>query len=184
MQIPLNIFAVRTGLNRILTKIKMTDDANWNPKITQNCDWVPGCYYLIRKQVIDEVGLFDPIYFLYYEEVDHCLAAKNAGWKVTYFAETTAIHIGGESAKSDGKITSIGKQLSSLQVESELLFFRKNYGLLTCLCNIGLVVLADLLEMSKLLVQFKFPKDSHFFAASKLMIACAIKTRFGSKPVR
>lgn len=181
---PLNIFAIRTGLNRVFKKIKMTDDPNWNPKITQNCDWVPGCYYLVRKQVIDEVGLFDPIYFLYYEEVDHCLAAKKAGWQVTYFAETTVIHVGGESAKSDGKISSIGKQLSALQVESELIFFRKNYGLFTCLFNIGLVVLADILEMSKSLIQFQFPKDSHFFVASKLMLACAFKTRLGSKPVR
>jgi N-acetylglucosaminyl-diphospho-decaprenol L-rhamnosyltransferase len=181
---PLNIFAIRTGLNRLFKTIKMTDDLDWNPKLTQNCDWVPGCYYLMRRQLINTVGLFNPIYFLYYEEVDHCLAAKKAGWNVTYFAETAVVHIGGESAKSDGKITTSGKQLSALQVESELIFFRKNYGLFTCLLNIALAVFADIFEFFKALIQFKFYGKTHFFTTSLLMFTCAFKTQIGRKPTR
>ena len=181
---PLNIFAVKTGLNRLFKQIKMVDDANWNPEITQNCDWVPGCYYLIRKKVIDDIGLFDPIYFLYYEEVDHCLAIKKAGWDVTYFADISVVHIGGESAKSNGEITASGRQLSALQIESELIYFRKNNGLLTCLLNIGLVLLADTLILFKTLIQFKPHNNWSWFATSKLVLVSAYKTHLGSKPVR
>ena len=77
---PFNLFASRVGLHRLLPNIKMVDDAHWDALQTQNCDWVPGCYYLVRKSAIDQVGLFDPLYFLYSEEVDHCFAIKKAGW--------------------------------------------------------------------------------------------------------
>ncbi len=181
---PFNLFAHRLGLGRWLPTLQMVDDIDWNPAITANCDWVPGCYYLVRKQVVDKVGLFDPRYFLYSEEVDHCFAVKKAGWQVVYFADTSVVHIGGESAKSDGKVTNSGKQLSVLQAESELLYFRKNHGLLSCVLNIVLVVLTDLIQMIKDLIKLKWKKNSHFFAASKLILISAIKTRMGSIPAR
>ncbi len=181
---PFNLFAHRLGIGRWLPTLQMVDDIDWNPAITANCDWVPGCYYLVRKQVIDEVGLFDPRYFLYSEEVDHCFAVKKAGWEVVYFADTSVVHVGGESAKSDGKVTNSSKQLSVLQAESELLYFRKNYGLFTCVLNIVLTMLADLIQMIKDLIKLKWKKNSHFFAASKLILTSAIKTRMGSIPAR
>ena len=83
---------------------------------------------LVRREVIDKVGLFNPRYFHYYEEVVHCLSAKRAGWDVVFYPDTTVIHLGGESAKSEGDITLSGRQIKALQIESELLYFRKNHG--------------------------------------------------------
>ncbi len=181
---PFNLFAHKLGLARWFSTLQMVDDADWNPAITENCDWVPGCYYLVRKQVIEQVGLFDPKYFLYSEEVDHCFAVKKAGWQVVYFADASVVHIGGESAKSDGKVTTTGKQLSVLQAESELLYFRKNHGLFICILHIVLVVLADSIQFVKDLVKLKISKNSRFFANTKLTFISAFKTRMGSIPVR
>jgi GT2 family glycosyltransferase len=146
---PFNMFAGRVGLNRLFSGIKLVDDTDWNPAQTQNCDWVPGCYYLVRKQVIDEVGLFDPLYFLYCEEVDHCFATKKAGWEVTYFADATVVHIGGESAKSDNAIELKNRQVNRLRLESELLYFRKNHGLIGVFNHIFLTHLADIYDLLK-----------------------------------
>lgn len=126
---PWNVFLSKTGLERCFPGSRMVDDMGWDHDSVRECDWVPGCYYLVRKEVLDAVGLFDPRYFLYYEEVDHCRAVKAAGWKVVYYPHTTVVHIGGESAKSDSALTQSGRQISALQVESELLYFRKNHGL-------------------------------------------------------
>jgi GT2 family glycosyltransferase len=115
---------------------------------------VPGCYYLVRREVIDQVGLFDPRFFLYFEEVDHCRAVKAAGWQVLYFPYTTVVHIGGESAKSDALLTS-GRQISELQVESELLYFRKHHGRLGVLSHLALSVLADLIVGTKNLIRVR-----------------------------
>lgn len=152
---PFNLFAGRVGLHRLLPTIKMVDDTDWNSSLTQDCDWVPGCYYLVRKSVIDQVGLFDPLFFLYSEEVDHCYATKKAGWEVTYFADATVVHIGGESAKTDHVISQKNRQVNRLRLESELLYFRKNHGLLGMINHILLTHLADLYDLIKNLVRLK-----------------------------
>ena len=98
---PWNVFLARTGLAGFFPRVRMVDDMGWDHASVRECDWVVGCYYLVRREVIDEVGLFDPRYFLYSEEVDHCKAAKQAGWKIVFFPDTSVVHLGGESAKSD-----------------------------------------------------------------------------------
>lgn len=153
----INIFLSRTGLNRIFSSIQMIDDMKWDHASARKCDWVPGCYYMIRNEVIGQVGLFDPLYFLYYEEVDHCKAVKNAGWDICYFPDTSVIHIGGESAKSQGEITSSGRQIKALQIESEILYFRKQNGALGVITHILLSNLADLIQLAKDIVKFRSP---------------------------
>jgi N-acetylglucosaminyl-diphospho-decaprenol L-rhamnosyltransferase len=146
---PWNGFLAALGLGRWFPSVRMIDDMDWDHASLRECDWVPGCYYLMRRAVIDQVGLFDPRYFLYYEEVDHCRAVKQAGWKVLYFPDTQVIHIGGESAKSDHKISESGRQVPVLQIESELLFFRKHLGLKGVLLSAALALLADALVAIK-----------------------------------
>lgn len=140
---PSSVFLLRTGLNRFFPEVRMVDDMSWPHDAIRNCDWVPGCYYLVRREVIDAVGLFDPRFFLYYEEVDHCMAVRKAGWNVTFFPDTTVVHLGGESAKSDASLTARGRQISTLQAESELLFFRKHLGATGAWLALGLGLLAD-----------------------------------------
>ena len=98
---PWNVFLVSTGLNRFFPNTRLVDDMKWDHNSIRECDWVPGCYYLTRKQLVDQIGLFDPRFFLYYEEVDHCRRAHQAGWKVYFYPKTQVVHIGGESAKAD-----------------------------------------------------------------------------------
>lgn len=152
-----NLFIERIGLKRLFNNIQFVDNMVWNHATNRNCDWVPGCYYLVRKTMIDKVGLFDPLYFLYYEEVDHCFAAKKAGWQVTYFAGTSVVHIGGESAKSEGAISKVSRQLVSLQIESELLYFRKNHGFYGLLKYLVLQNITDCITLIKSLLKLKSP---------------------------
>ncbi|MDP8567760.1 glycosyltransferase family 2 protein [Methylophilus aquaticus] len=179
-----NLFVQRAGLQRWFKLTKMVDDMHWDHASVRQCDWVPGCYYLVRKEVIDQVGLFDPRFFLYYEEVDHCLAAKKAGWQVTYFPDATVVHIGGESAKTDNKISSVSKQVSFLQIESEILFFRKNNNFSGFLIYVFLFILADLFAFSKTSIKSIVygRKCKHLFAIP-LFIHILIKTSFGIKPI-
>lgn len=182
---PLNIFLTTTGLFKCLPFVKLVDDMEWDHNDVRRCDWVPGCYYLIRREVIEQVGLFDSRYFLYYEEVDHCYATKKAGWQVTYFPDTSVVHIGGESAKTDNKISSVSKQVSALQIESELLYFRKNMGFIAVLLHIMLYVLAEGIVLLKRLI--KSPTNFNlngFLKTIKLLFKLSISTRFGAKNLR
>jgi N-acetylglucosaminyl-diphospho-decaprenol L-rhamnosyltransferase len=182
---PWNIFLIRTGLNRFFSHIKMVDDMSWDHGSVRDCDWVPGCYYLVRREVIDQVGLFDPRYFLYYEEVDHCFAAKKAGWRVTFFPFSTVVHVGGESAKSEGEITSSGRQIESLQLESELLYFRKNHGLFAVLADVFLISFADMLQTIKNIFKRKRSRNCCVHMRHLLLIwKLFFETRIGRQPTR
>jgi N-acetylglucosaminyl-diphospho-decaprenol L-rhamnosyltransferase len=182
---PWNIFVVRMGLERVFKNARLVDNMSWDHASVRDCDWVPGCYYLIRREVIDEIGLFDRRYFLYYEEVDHCFAVKAAGWDVTYFPYTSVIHLGGESAKSEGEITVSGRQLESLRMESELLYFRKNHGLMFTVLDLFLVTLADFIQILKDIVKLR-PKRRHWEHLNHIVAiwVLSFKTRMGSQATR
>ncbi|MDD5772191.1 MAG: glycosyltransferase family 2 protein [bacterium] len=47
-------------------------------------DYISGCSLLIKKEVIDKIGLMDPRFFIYYEETDWCYRTRRAGYKVLY----------------------------------------------------------------------------------------------------
>ncbi len=182
---PWNSFLWRTGLNRSFAGARMVDDLAWPHDTVRACDWVVGCYYLLRREVVEDVGLFDPRFFLYFEEVDHCFAARKHGWDVVFFPHTTVIHLGGESAKSVGAVTKSGQQLERLQVESELLYFRKNFGLLSVVGSVMLSVLADLLNMCKRAFKPGLPVDVSGTLRHILLVASTfMRTRFATKATR
>ena len=140
---PWNVFLASTGLGRFFPHTRLVDDMSWDHASIRKCDWVPGSYYLTRREVVERVGLFDPRYFLYYEEVDLCRRVVRAGWDVIYYPHTQVVHIGGESAKTNGQLEEGTRQISALQIESELLYFRKHYGLIGMFRSVFLMMVTD-----------------------------------------
>ena len=61
------------------------------------CDWVSGASLIIRREVIEQIGLMDEGYFLYFEEVDFCLRAQKAGWKIWFVPDSRVVHFEGAS---------------------------------------------------------------------------------------
>lgn len=184
---PWNRFLVRTGLDRIglFSKVRMVDDHSWDYASVRDCDWVPGCYYLVRKAVIEQVGLFDPRYFLYFEEVDHCLAAKKMGWQVACYPGTSVVHLGGESAKSIGEITPGGRQIEALQIESELLYFRKNIGVSGVWLDLLLNNLADAAIVLRRFLRRRRPVHALAYASRVALVWRLFwRTQFGTRPTR
>ena len=178
---PWKSFAIQTGLDRR----KPSDVARARGSNVVDCDWVTGCFYLVRHAVIDEVGLFDPRYFMYFEEVDHCRAAQQAGWKVQCLMNCTVIHVGGASARADGELTTSGNQLPSVQIESELLYFRKHDGVrgLTITLVLGLATDVVLSIKSVLRGRGLQRLRGHMQHARELC-RLALATRGGLRPTR
>jgi N-acetylglucosaminyl-diphospho-decaprenol L-rhamnosyltransferase len=182
---PLNLFVVRCGLQRLFPALQAVDDMSWPHDAPRACDWVPGCYYFIRREVVDQLGLFDERYFLYCEEVDHCKRVQGAGWQVMFNSWTSVVHVGGESAKSVGTLASASKQLSGLQMESELLYFRKHLGSHAVLAHLALMALGDgILFLKDVLRKRGLGLAARNFKNSKAIFALAFDTRFGLRPTR
>ena len=63
-----------------------------DPDETNRVDASTGCCMLLRRAALDEVGLFDEGYFIYCEDVDWYLRAKQAGWEIWYVASAVIEH--------------------------------------------------------------------------------------------
>jgi GT2 family glycosyltransferase len=55
-------------------------------------DWVSGCGMMVRRRVLVELGGLDPAFFLYYEDVDLCRRARQAGWEVRHEPALALVH--------------------------------------------------------------------------------------------
>lgn len=58
----------------------------------EETDFATGCCMLVRKEVFEKIDLFDKKYFLYWEDVDLCLRAKKAGFKIFYVPQAILWH--------------------------------------------------------------------------------------------
>ncbi|QFS84592.1 N-acetylglucosaminyl-diphospho-decaprenol L-rhamnosyltransferase [Roseivivax sp. THAF40] len=64
---------------------------------TRPVDWLAGASMLMRQDMLDEVGLLDDGFFLYFEETEHFFRARQQGWTATYLVESRVEHLGSVS---------------------------------------------------------------------------------------
>lgn len=93
----------------------------------QAVDWVSGASMMIRRALIDAVGMMDERYFLYYEETDFCLRARRAGWECWYVPSARVLHIAGQSTGITGRGAAV-RRMPPYWFESRRRYFVKNHG--------------------------------------------------------
>lgn len=68
-----------------------------NHSISQEVDWAKGAALLIKREVINQIGLFDEDFWIYGEEMDLCFRIGRAGWKKVFLHDCRIIHLEGKS---------------------------------------------------------------------------------------
>ena len=84
-------------------------------------DGVSGSCMLIRRQLTEQIGLFDERFFAYQEDADYCFQANEAGWKVVYVPSAQIVHFGGQGGSRVQPYRSIFEWHRSYY-----LYYRKN----------------------------------------------------------
>ncbi len=59
---------------------------------TRDVDWAMAAALLVRREALDEVGIFDEDIFIYSEETDLCRRLRDAGWRTQFFPSVTVVH--------------------------------------------------------------------------------------------
>jgi N-acetylglucosaminyl-diphospho-decaprenol L-rhamnosyltransferase len=97
------------------------------PVPTETCrvGWVGGASMMIRRSVLEKVGLFDERFFLYFEETDLCRRAADAGFPSYFVKDSVVTHVGGAST---GMTNSRKKPIPSYWFESRNHYFDKHHG--------------------------------------------------------
>ena len=66
------------------------DNGQYN-KISE-VDYLTGCCLLVKREVIEKIGVLAEDYFLYYEDTDFSARVKNAGYKIMYVPKSKIYH--------------------------------------------------------------------------------------------
>jgi GT2 family glycosyltransferase len=100
---------------------------------THEVDVLSGAFMLMRKSVLDSVGLLDETFFMYGEDIDLSYRIQLGGFKNYYFPETTIVHYKGESTKKNS-INYVMVFYNAMEI-----FFRKHFqNRLTGIFSIGI----------------------------------------------
>lgn len=89
--------------------------------------WVSGASFMVRREMLAEIGLMSEDYFLYYEEVDFCLRAARAGWQCWHVPESRVVHLVGQSTNVTRR-TSKPTRRPPYWFESRRHYFLSNHG--------------------------------------------------------
>lgn len=89
--------------------------------------WISFACVLIRKAVIDQIGLMDEGYFMYFDDTDYCRRARDAGWKILYYPQARVVHLRGGSGTVKTEIATRKRPRPYLYA-SRSRYFAKFYG--------------------------------------------------------
>jgi N-acetylglucosaminyl-diphospho-decaprenol L-rhamnosyltransferase len=98
------------------------------PDGTGPVEWVSGASCVLRRRLLEEVGLFDEGFFLYFEETDLCRRAHAAGWEVWFLAEASVTHMEGASTGIKER-----RRIPGYWLDSRRRYFKKAGGTRTLL---------------------------------------------------
>lgn len=94
------------------------------PETSQRVGWLAGASMMIRRAVVEDIGLMDDEFFLYFEETDFCLRAHRAGWPTYYIPKSSVTHIGSVSTG----FKDLTKPTPTFWYASRRHYFLKNHG--------------------------------------------------------
>jgi N-acetylglucosaminyl-diphospho-decaprenol L-rhamnosyltransferase len=92
---------------------------------TMETDWAAGVSMIIRREVLEDVGILDEGYYTHYEDLDLCFNARKAGWPTWYVPESRVVHLVGQST---GLTVKNPKRQPSYAFGARRRYFLKNHG--------------------------------------------------------
>jgi len=120
----------------------------------QEVEWVTGACMLIRRSALDRIGLLDENIYLFYEDVDLCLRARQAGYRVVYSPVASVVHVHGGTWKRKRKSSILNDAWSALY------FHQKHSGKAMTFLLRALIVFQNLMRLGLTLLPSLILRDS------------------------
>jgi GT2 family glycosyltransferase len=96
------------------------------PAVASRVEWVSGASMILRRGMLESIGLLDEGLYTYFDDVDLCLRAHRAGWQTWFVPESRIVHLEGAS-------TGVGrhrerKRMPEYWFQARRRFYLKNHG--------------------------------------------------------
>ena len=95
------------------------------PRQATKAEWVSGASMILRRTMLEEIGLLDEGLYTYFDDNDICLRARRSGWETWYVPESKVIHLGGASTGLTRKEVS---RRPTYWFQARRRFLLKNHG--------------------------------------------------------
>jgi len=102
----------------------------------QIVDWALGAVLLMSRKCYDALGGWDESYFLYSEETDLCLRARDKGMLTRYEPQSVVVHIGGQSGRD--------RRTHIMQILNRVRLYRRRHGQFGSWCYYWLTIASEL----------------------------------------
>jgi N-acetylglucosaminyl-diphospho-decaprenol L-rhamnosyltransferase len=90
-------------------------------------EWVSGASMILRRAMLEQIGLLDEGLYTYFDDIDLCLRARRAGWETWYAPASRVVHLEGAST---GIVQRVVKRRPAYWFQARRRFFLKNHGAL------------------------------------------------------
>ncbi|OGH61770.1 MAG: hypothetical protein A3G34_14165 [Candidatus Lindowbacteria bacterium RIFCSPLOWO2_12_FULL_62_27] len=112
--------------------------------------WGIGAALMLRRAAVEATGLLDVGFFAFFEEIDYCLRARAAGWRLRYYHQPEVIHISAGSLRQDyDRITHIWHA-------SRFYFYRKHFSAPAMFALKALTATGIVIRLIKLLFRIRW----------------------------
>lgn len=133
-----NVLYRTVGLSQLLPSIFPSQAMReWDHRSSRRVDQVIGAFFFVRTSLFKQLGGFDPQFFVYYEEVDFSLRAKQLGWSSQFLSDAQTYHKGG----------GVSEQFRALRLyhntRSKLKYVRKHFAAVQSWTIIALTLIVE-----------------------------------------
>jgi GT2 family glycosyltransferase len=118
-----NVFCETTFLYLLFSRIKIFDQyhlLHFDYTKESQVDWLSGAYLMIRREVLDTIGLLDEQFYMYAEEIDFCCRAKKEGFQVWYSPIGEIVHFW-------AGVNAVSRRAILWTSAAEMLYFQKHF---------------------------------------------------------
>ena len=101
---------------------------DWDRVGAREIDWLLGACLIVRRAAIEEVGLLDERYFLYFEDTDWCRRFWEKKWKVMYVPSSVMVHFHRRLSAELPLLQSLFNRITREHIKSSIKYFFKYRG--------------------------------------------------------
>ncbi len=127
MMTPVSEF-ISAACTGVLTRMLKAYDVPVSPPETScDADWISFAFVAIRREVIDDAGMMDDGFFMYFEDIDYCRRVSRAGWRIRYDPSLHVVHLQSGSSKVNS-LTAARRRRPRYFYASRSRYYAKHYG--------------------------------------------------------
>lgn len=162
---PVSMFAMATRLHSLLPRLFPPHFMKeWDHQQTRTVEEVIGAFFVVRRDLFEQLNGFDERFFVYFEEVDFCERSRQLGFRTVYLTTAQAEHSGG------GCSNQIRGRSLFYSLRSRVLYANKHFSTVAAtICWFATFVMEPVIRSLQMVLGLRFKNLGPLWFANSLL---------------